>query len=126
MLIEEANGNCITQQIDYDWWPEYYQQCMYLGHETMKCPLNRAQSAPHEPIPPAKESVQQTTQAVIVHTPVVHKDKRQKQPSQWQENEISVAGVNNSIVEAPQEHVLPRSVDEGIDRQEAQLNTQIT
>ncbi|KAK4373906.1 hypothetical protein RND71_004583 [Anisodus tanguticus] len=42
MIIEEAKSKVRTQYIEYDWWLEYCQDCMCLGHETEKCPVNKA------------------------------------------------------------------------------------
>ncbi|KAJ8543783.1 hypothetical protein K7X08_025401 [Anisodus acutangulus] len=39
---KEANGKCRIQQLNYDWWPEYCQDCMCLGHMTNKCPVTKA------------------------------------------------------------------------------------
>lgn len=51
MFIEEPNGNTRKQELDYDWWPEYCQECMILTDETQYCPKKKPQPEPPKQVP---------------------------------------------------------------------------
>ncbi|XP_060202242.1 uncharacterized protein LOC132630698 [Lycium barbarum] len=79
MLIEKAHGKYRTQLLDYEWWPEYCQYCMCLGHVTQKCPINQppaatTDNAPPRAVAPAKRSKQVLTQWQAKDAPNVHAD----------------------------------------------------
>ncbi|XP_060212210.1 uncharacterized protein LOC132639819 [Lycium barbarum] len=42
LTIEEAKGKTRVQEVSYDWYPEYYKDCMCLGHVVEACPVNLA------------------------------------------------------------------------------------
>ncbi|XP_060182487.1 uncharacterized protein LOC132612182 [Lycium barbarum] len=92
MLIEEANGKYKTQLLDYEWWPEYCQDCMCLGHVTQKCPVSQAATAKTDKAPPR----------------VVAPARRSKQvPTQWQDKDAPNVQADSSMPEIPPEAAIP-------------------
>ncbi|KAJ8560975.1 hypothetical protein K7X08_027165 [Anisodus acutangulus] len=96
MIIEEAKGKVRTQYIEYDWWLEYCQDCMCLGHETDKCPVNKA-AAEAKKKEAAKGSIANDKQKEVEDP----KGKRRKEvQSQWQAKDSTlVAGTSQDVIQ---------------------------
>ncbi|KAJ8573788.1 hypothetical protein K7X08_010299 [Anisodus acutangulus] len=95
MLIEEAKRQFRTQLVDYDWWPEYCQDCMCLGHETKVFPLNttheKRKNAGKDPM--LKAPNPGDTLMVNPKPGVIQKKKKQKPLlTQWQAKDVRVVG----------------------------------